>query len=193
MLRRLVALATALIASIAVPATMASADTDDFMYPPSEYALTLSITTATVGVPFTVNVTGPSGNGSFTLEVPGIADSAIDVAGAQTAATSGGAAAFTVTLPEEGTYTLTATDAEGQVAGTASVTAVAAEDGNAAPVAVGDDSGTTSTGSTLPVTGAASMPYLLAAAVLVVLGVGALAVARLRTRGHRAAAGDRSS
>ncbi|MCA5893007.1 hypothetical protein LEP48_06515 [Isoptericola sp. NEAU-Y5] len=191
MLRRLTALVTALIATTAFSATAASADTDDFEYSPDEYALSISITTPVVGEPFVVNLSGPVGNPSFTLEIPGVDDSAIDVAGAQTAATTDGSAAFVVTLPSEGTYTLTATDAEGQVVATSTVGAVVDD------AAVGDDAGdadgvagadgTTTTAGGLAVTGATSTPYLLAAGLLLVVGLGALLVARGRGRAARAA------
>lgn len=195
MLRRLVSLATALIALVAIPATMASADTDD-TYSPDQYSLMVSVTTATVGVPFTVTVTGPADNSSFTLEVSGVDDSGIEVAGAQTAATSDGVSNFSVTLPEAGTYPLTATNDDGQVVGTASVTAVAAGDGtgtgdgDGTSAGVVDSQSTTSGGGGLPVTGATSMPYLLTAGALLLLGGAALVVARARGRSHRAVPGD---
>ena len=191
MLRRLVSLATALIALVAIPATMASADTDD-TYSPDQYSLMVSVTTATVGVPFTVTVTGPADNSSFTLEVSGVDDSGIEVAGAQTAATSDGVSNFSVTLPEAGTYPLTATNDDGQVVGTASVTAVAAGDGTGDGTSAGvvDSQSTTSGGGGLPVTGATSMPYLLTAGALLLLGGAALVVARVRGRSHRAVPGD---
>lgn len=191
MLRRLVSLATALIAMVAIPATMASADTDD-TYSPDQYSLTVSVTTATVGVPFTVTVTGPADNSSFTLEVSGVDDSGIEVAGAQTAATTDGVSNFSVTLPEAGTYPLTATNDDGQVVGTASVTAVAAGDGTGDGTSAGvvDSQSTTSGGGGLPVTGATSMPYLLTAGALLLLGGAALVVARVRGRSHRAVPGD---
>lgn len=176
---------------VAIPATMASADTDD-TYTPDEYTLTVSVTTATVGVPFTATVTGPADNSSFTLEVPGVDDSGIEVAGAQTAATTDGVSNFSVTLPEAGTYPLTATNDDGQVVGTATVVAVAAgEDGTSAGIV--DGQSTTSGGGGLPVTGATSMPYLLTAAALLLLGGGALVVARVRGRSHRAVPGDSAS
>ncbi|WP_188522280.1 peptidase [Isoptericola cucumis] len=150
--------------------------------------MTVSVTTATVGVPFAVNLSGPAGNASFTLEIPGVDDDAIEVAGAQTAVTTDGAASFSVTLPEEGTYTLTGTDAEGQVVGSASVTAVAAGSDGGGVGSVTDD-GTVgvsaedgSDGGILAVTGASSAPYLLAAAGLLVAGLVALLAARARSR-----------
>ncbi|MFF2451833.1 hypothetical protein [Isoptericola sp. NPDC058082] len=195
MLRRLVSLAGAMIAMTAVPATAATADTD-FTYSPDEYSLTLSVTTATVGVPFTITVSGPVGNSSFTVEIPGIDDGAIEVAGAQTASTTDGTATFAATLPQAGTYTVTATDAEGQDAGTASVTAVAAGDDGGdegdGVAGVVDDGDSTSGAGLLPVTGAGGAPYLLAAGALLVLGIAALVVARVRGRSHRAVPGDGS-
>jgi hypothetical protein len=182
MLRRLVASAGAVFAAIVIPASAASADTE-FTYSPDEYSVVVSSATVTVGVPFTVTATGPAGNASFTLEIPGIPDGAIEVAGVQTATTVDGAASFSVTIPEAGTYTLSVSDAEGQVVGTGTVTAVLPSDG---------DDGVADDGDGLVATGATSMPYLVAAGVLLALGLAALLVARLRGRSHRKATADTS-
>lgn len=181
MLRRLAASVGAVLAAIVVPASAASADTDDFTYSPDEYTVTVCAVTVTVGVPCTITASGPAGNLSFTLTIPGVPDADIEVAGAQTAATVDGSAEFSATFSEPGTYTLTVTDDDGQIVGTGAVTAVLASDAGGE----GGDDG-------LAVTGATSMPYLVAAGVLLALGVAALLMVRLRGRGHRRATADSS-
>lgn len=186
MLRRLVASAGAVLAAIVIPATAASADIDDFTYSPDEYTVTVCAPTVTVGVPCEVNATGPEGNTSFTLTIPGVPDGDIDVAGEQTAATVDGAATFVVTFDNPGTYTLSVSDAEGQIVGTGTVTAVLpSEAGGGGVVDDGAQGG-------LVATGATSMPYLIAAGVLLALGLAALVVTRTRGHGRRKATVDSS-
>jgi LPXTG-motif cell wall-anchored protein len=181
MLRRLAATVGAVLAAIVIPTSAASAGTD-FTYSPDEYTVTVCAPTVTVGVPCAVNASGPAGNASFTLTIPGVPDSAIEVAGSQTAATVDGSAEFSVTFPEPGTFTLTVTDAEGQVVGTGSVTAVLPSDAGGG---VAGDGGLVATGPT-------SMPYLIAAGVLLALGLAALLVTRMRGRDRRKATADSS-
>ncbi len=148
-------------------------------YEADEYDVATSDTTPEVGEPFTVTVEGPDGNPEITLTIssPTVPDSAIEIAGEQslTKATTDGVATFTVTLEEEATYTLVATDADGTVLSTQTITAV--EDAAAAPGDPGADGG-----GMLPQTGSDAMAYI-AGAVLLVAG-GAAAVVYTSRRRH---------
>lgn len=144
-------------------------------YEADEYDVATSETTPEEGEPFTVTVEGPVGNPEITLTIssPAVPDSAIEIAGEQslTKATVDGVATFTVTLNEEATYTLVATDADGTVLSTQTITVV--DDAAAAPV----DPGAAASGdggSVLPQTGSDAMAYIAGAVLLVAGGVAAV-------------------
>jgi hypothetical protein len=139
---------------------------------------TVSDTTPDIGQQFTVTAAGPS-NTNVTLTITSAAsipDSAITIAGtkALTKATSAtGAVSFPVTLNAAGTYTLVLTDtATGAVLSSQVVTVAAAAAAAAAA------SGLATTGSNFALFG-------FSAGALILLGSGAIVLAR-RRQGHSA-------
>jgi LPXTG-motif cell wall-anchored protein len=142
-------------------------------YEADEYDVAVTDTTPEEGEPFTVFVEGPDGNPEITLTVssPAVPDSAIEIAGEQslTKATVDGDATFTVTLHEEAGYTLVATDADGTVLATQTITVL--DDAAAAPGDPGADAGG---GAMLPATGSDVTLYVAGAVLLVAGGVAAV-------------------
>jgi LPXTG-motif cell wall-anchored protein len=130
---------------------------------------------------FTVTVTDstPASGQCTTLKVDGGAANAgkvftLNVAGASTTSltatsSSSGVASFQVCLTKVGDYTLTVTNPDGAVVATQTITVHAATAG-------GDD---TSTGD-LSQTGSNVLPIALGGVLLVLLGAGAVVVARRR-------------
>jgi LPXTG-motif cell wall-anchored protein len=150
-------------------------------YAADEYDVAVTDTTPEEGEPFTVVVEGPVGNPEITLTIssPAVPDSAIEIAGEQslTKATVDGDATFTVTLNEEAGYTLVATDADGTVLATQTITVL--DDAAAAPGDPGADAGG---GAMLPATGSDVTLYVAGAALLVAGGVAALVYTNRRRR-----------
>jgi LPXTG-motif cell wall-anchored protein len=156
-----------------------TAPTAAFAYEADEYEVATGDTTPAVGEPFTVTVTGPDENPEITLTIssPTVPDGAIEIAGTQalTKATVDGTVTFTVTLHEAATYTLVATDADGTVLSTQTITAV--EEGAAG------GSGADAVGggaAALPRTGSETTAYVAGAGLLVAGGAGALVYANRR-------------
>jgi len=176
MLRRSLALLGALLLALLVPATAHA-------YVPSDYTCTVTVGTATVGDPFVISCDGPEGNVTLTLTItstdPAVPDEAIEIAGTatETVATSGGAASFTTTLDQAGTYTIAVTDADGVLLTSQTITAV-----------TGSTGAGVSASSGLPVTGT-SLAYLGVAGVLLLAGVTALVGTRIARRRNSVAAG----
>jgi LPXTG-motif cell wall-anchored protein len=150
---------------LAAAPTVAAAE-----YAADEYDVAVTDTTPEVGEPFTVTVEGPEGNPEITLTIssPAVPDGAIEIAGTQslTKATVDGEATFTVTLEEEATYTLVATDADGTVLSTQTITAIEAAGGDG--------------GAMLPQTGSDATAYIAGAVLLVAGGVAAVVVTNRR-------------
>lgn len=145
-----------------------AATTDDGYRAPSVVA-TVSDPTPAPGqsITFTVRHT-PNTPVTLTITAPAsIPDSAITIAGTRSltkTTDAAGAVTFTVTLAQAGTYTLTAVDgATGAVIAT-EVLAVTSS----------------GTGGTLSSTGADALPYVLGGVTLLVVGAGALLLARHR-------------
>lgn len=167
-------------AAVAAAATLALVPTAAFAYGAGDYSNsgTVSDTTPAVGTPFTVTVKGP-GNASVTLTITSnpasLPDSVITIAGTKSLAKTtdaSGTAVFTVTLSQGGTYTLVVTDtASGAVLSTQVVTAAGASTASAGALA--------STGSNV-------LPYALGGGALVLVGAGALVVARRRQAANQA-------
>lgn len=150
-------------------------------YPADEYDVATSDTTPAVGDPFTVTVAGPAGNPEITLTIssPSVPDSAIEIAGTRslTKATAGdGSATFTVTLNADATYSLVATDADGTVLSSQTITAVEEGAAGGGAAAGGEADGS----AVLPRTGAEATAYLAGAGLLVAGGVGAVVYANRR-------------
>ena len=169
-----------LAASVAAAAALALVPSAAFAYGAGDYSNsgTVSDTTPAAGVPFTVTVKGPA-KASVTLTITSnpasIPSSAITIAGtkALTKTTdASGSAVFTVTLSQAGTYTLVTTDsASGAVLSTQVVTAAGAS---------------TSSASALATTGTDVLPYALGGGALVLVGAGALVLARRRHSANQA-------
>lgn len=161
-------------------AALALAPAAAFGYGGDDYSNkgTVSDTTPDIGQQFTVTTAGPS-NTNVTLTITSAAsipDSSITIAGtkALTKATSAtGAVSFPVTLNAAGTYTLVLTDtATGAVLSSQVVTVAAAAAAAAAA------SGLATTGSNFALFG-------FSAGALILLGFGAIVLAR-RRQGHSA-------
>lgn len=137
-----------------------------------------------VGETFFVIINGQPGEVIIlTVSSPTASSGSITVAGSSAAkktADASGAARFSVTLTEPGTYTLVATDATtGAVLATQVLTVPAA-------TSVSTGGGTAVNTGTLAFTGADAVPVAVGAAALVAAGGGVVLIARRR---RRAAAG----
>lgn len=173
MLRRLISAMAITAAAALAPATAAAADE----YGPSEFPcdITFDSTTVTVGETFGFTISCPELAGTtITLQIAfageaAAADQAVEVAGAD---------AESLTLDEDGTvydtavvsaagdYTAQVFDADGDpLSEVYTITAVTAGGGGG-----------------LAATGPTSLPYLVVAGGLLVLGVGALVTIRVRAR-----------
>ena len=154
-------------------AALALAPAAAFGYGGADYSNkgTVSDATPAIGQQFTVTVAGPS-NTNVTLTITSAGSIPVSTITKATSAT--GAVSFAVTLDAAGTYTLVLTDtATGAVLSSQVVTVEAAAAAAAAAAA-----GLASTGSNFALFG-------LTAGALIVLGTGAIVVAR-RRQGHRA-------
>lgn len=163
------------VAAVSAAAAIALVPTAAFAYGAGDYSNkgTVSTTSPTLGTPFTVTVQGPA-NTSVTLTITSnptsIPDSAIQIAGTKSLAkvtNTSGVATFTVTLSQPGTFTLVTTDtASGAVLSTQAVSVAGT---------------TTSASGSLASTGADILPYALGGGALVLVGAGAVIVARRRS------------
>ncbi|MDR7383810.1 hypothetical protein J2S48_003325 [Promicromonospora iranensis] len=174
-------IAAAVVLAPAGAAHAGQADTDYGEYP---CVITFDSQTVTVNEPFgfTVECADMAGATvtvqiSFAGEAAG-ADEAVDVAGAESATLmldDNGTATETATVSAAGDYTVQVLDASGEpLSETYTITAVAAGTGGAAG---GGDGGTG-----LAATGSTSLPYLAVAGGLLVVGVVAIVVSRIRAR-----------
>jgi len=140
-------------------------------YSEDDFDVTVSTTNPAPGEAFTVTVTAPSGT-EVTLTVTSndanVDDDDIQIAGtkALTKTAVDGAAVFSVTLLEEGTYNMVSTDAEGNVLDTITVVV---GDGSGVPVTSG---GGGATG--LPETGATATPLIIGGVLLLLVGGAAI-------------------
>lgn len=182
MLRRVISAITIATAAVLAPAGAAYADEADTDYSEYPCVITFDSQSVTVGEPFglTVECTDMAGQTvtvqiSFAGEAAG-ADEAVDVAGADSAELTldaNGAVTDTATVSAAGDYTVQALDADGQpLSETYTITATAAGSGAGA----GGDAGDVS----LAATGSTSLPYLAIAGGLLVVGVVAIIVSRIR-------------
>lgn len=162
------------VAAVSAAAAIALVPTAAFAYGAGDYSNkgTVSTTSPAAGTPFTVTVQGPA-NTSVTLTITSnpssLPDSAITIAGTKSLAkttNASGVATFTVTLAQSGTFTLVVTDtASGAVLSTQAVTVA----------------GSTSTAGSLASTGSNVLPFALGGGALVLVGAGAIVVARRRS------------
>jgi hypothetical protein len=185
MLRRVISAIAIATAAILAPAGAAQADEADTDYGEFPCVITFDTQTVTVGEPFglTIECAGPAGE-TVTVQISyaGQAagdDEAVDVAGADSAELfvgDDGTVTDTATVSAPGDYTVQVLDADGQpLSETYTITALAAGTG------AGDDAG----GPGLAATGPTSLPYLAIAGGLLLVGVAAIVVSRIRaTRQH---------
>ena len=175
MIRRIIRGVAAAVLLFFVPVAAAQA------YPaPDLGSFTVSTTTPTVGVPFTVTATGLGEATEATLTITStdddIPDSAIEIAGTAsvTKAVVDGEVVFTVTLNEPGEYTIVITTDTGGI-GTQVVTAVEAAAGGGG-------------GGTLPGTGVSGTVLFgsIAGGLLVLGAVALFFVRRSRSQGTAA-------
>lgn len=173
MLRRLISAAGIALAALVLPATSASAATGDG-YPPDgqPYTVVVNTTNVTVGVAFSVLVTGPDATVNLNVNSVVAPDNSVQIAGVTTRSivVDADGVVSAVTLPTAGTYTIYVTDpvTGAVISNTVTVTASAAAGGG-----------------TLPVTGSTSTPYLVLAGGLLLAGVGALVATRRRAARQR--------
>lgn len=180
MLRRLISAMAITAAAVLAPAAVAAADDG---YGPGEppCTMTLESQTVTVGEPFdfTVVCEGLTG-ATVTVQIgltgrpdgaAGADDQAVDVAAANAAEYTldeDGTASDTITVSAPGDYAIQVLDADGvPLSDVYTITAVAA--------GADDDGG-------LVVTGSTSLPYLVIAGGLLVLGSAAIVATRVRVR-----------
>lgn len=167
------------VAAVTAAAAIALVPTAAFAYGANDYSNkgTVSTTAPAPGSPFTVTVQGPP-NTSVTLTITSnpssIPDSAISIAGTKSLAkttNASGAATFTVTLAQAGTYTLVVTDTTSGDPLSTQVVTVA---------------GSTSAAGSLASTGSNVLPFALGGGALVLVGAGAVVVARRRAAANAA-------
>jgi LPXTG-motif cell wall-anchored protein len=131
------------------------------------FTSTVSDSTPAAGQCITMSVNGGAANAGtvFTLTATGPSTTSLTAT-----ASAAGAASFQFCPTAVGDYTLTVTNPAGSVVATQTVTVHAA-------TAAGDD---TSTGGSLSQTGSNVLPIALGGVLLVLLGAGAVVVARRR-------------
>jgi hypothetical protein len=185
MLRRVISAITIATAAVLAPAGAAYADEADTDYSEYPCVITFDSQTVPVGEPvgLTVECADMAGETvtvqmSFVGQAAG-ADEAVDVAGADSAELTlddDGTVTDTATVSAPGDYTVQVLDADGQpLSETYTITTVAAGTG-----ASGDEAG-----PGLAATGPTSLPYLAIAGGLLLVGVAAIIVSRVRaTRQH---------
>lgn len=151
-----------------------------FAYPDVDFDATPSTANPAPGEAFTVTVTAPTGTEvTLTVSAEGVSDDAIQIAGTKslTKTAVDNAAVFSVTLTEEATFAVVATDADGNILGSFNIPV--GDGGAVAPDAGdGDDAGDGAAGPTLPETGATATPLVIGGAVLLLVGAAALFFAR---------------
>lgn len=175
-------IAAAAVLAPAPAAHAAQADTDYGEFP---CVITFESQTVTVGEPFAFTVECadlPGETVTVQINFAGqAAGEAVDVAGADSAELTlddDGTVTDTATVSAPGEYTVQVYDASGEpLSETYTITAVEAGTGAAAGTG-GDD------GVTLAATGSTSLPYLAAAGGLLLVGVAALVVSRIRATRH---------
>lgn len=184
MLRRLISAMAVTVAAVMVPAAAAAADDG---YGPDEFPCTVTFEsqTVTVGEPFGFTVSCPGLAGvTVTVQIAfageaAPADRTVDVAGASTEELTldeDGMASGTATVSAAGDYTVQVLDADGEpLSEVYTITALAAGAG----VGDGDGGGD---GGGLAVTGSTSLPYLVIAGGLLLVGLGAIVATRVRAR-----------
>jgi hypothetical protein len=118
MIRRAVLVTAAAVALILAPGT-AMAD-----YNAPGFGSTVSDSTPTAGVPFTVHVTGAEPGETVTLTITRKPTSSSSPAPTSKPANDQGVADFAVTLTQDGTYSLVSTSAAGKVLSSQTVTVV---------------------------------------------------------------------
>ncbi len=171
MIRRALASLFAAALLVLVPSTA-------FGYADDDFEIGVSTTNPAPGETFTVTITAPTGTDvTLTITSDDVSDDAIQIAGtkALTKTAVDGQAVFGVTLSEEGSFTLVATDAEGNVIDTATVVVGdGADDDAGAPGGTDEDAA----GPSLPETGATATPLVIGGAILLLVGGAALFIAR---------------
>jgi len=192
MLRRVTSAIVIATAAVLAPAGAAHADQADTDYSEYPCVITFDNQAVMVGEPvgFTV-VCADTPVGTVTVQVSfagqaAAADDAVDVAGADSAELfvgGDGTATDTATVSAAGDYTVQALDADGQpLSETYTITAVEAGSGMGAGSAGAGGAGD---GVSLASTGSTSLPYLAIAGGLLLAGVAAIVVGRVRaTRQH---------
>lgn len=178
MLRRLISGMAITAAAVLAPAAVAAADDG---YEPGEPSCTISFESLTtpVGEPlgFTIECTEDLANRDVNLQIApegeaAAADQAVEVAGAdstQYTLDDDATASDTATFSAPGDYTFQVWSTDGEPLSVVyTITAFA-------PGADDDDGG-------LAVTGSTSLPYLAAAGILLLLGVGAIVATRVQAR-----------
>lgn len=169
------------VVTAAIAGALALAPTAAFAYGAGDYTNkgTASTTTPTAGQSFTITVVGPANTPvvlTITSNPASIPDSAITIAGTKSltkTTNASGAAVFTVTLSQAGSYTAVVTDGvSGEVVSTQTFTlaAVAAA----------------ATGGQLSATGSNALPIALGAGALVLMGAGGVVYANKRRQGANA-------
>ena len=162
MIRRALMLVAAAALLVLTPSVAIAAPT----YAAPGYTVTVSDATPASGQCTTLTVSGGAENAGkvYTLNATGPSTTSLTAT-----ANASGAASFQVCLTKVGDYTLTVTNADGAVVATQTITVHSATAG-------GDD---TSTGG-LSQTGSNILPIALGGVLLVLLGAGAVVVARRR-------------
>ncbi|MGV8910683.1 MAG: hypothetical protein ACOH1Y_17030 [Propionicimonas sp.] len=177
MIRRIAASAAAAVALILVPSAAMA-------YAPPGFSATVTDATPAAGAPFSVNMSGGRANLAITLAITSknktISNHGITIAGTKSftrLTNASSEVAFKVTLTESGVYTLVLTNPEGVVRGTQTVTVHNA--GAASGKSAGASAGTPSA-TELSRTGFDVMPWAAGGGLLVLVGAGAVLVARRR-------------
>lgn len=169
MIRRALVVAAAAFALILAPSAAMA-------YNAPGFTSSVSDPTPALGAPVTVVISGVKAHEEVTLTISStpasISNDAIQIAGIKSrtkTASASGVVSFTVTLTAAGSYALSATNAAGAVISTQTLTAGAAAAAAAA-----------FTGSQLSSTGFGGTGLAVGGGVLVLLGAGAVVVARRR-------------
>lgn len=162
------------LAGLFAAALLVLAPSAAFGYAEDDFDIAVSTTNPAPGETFTVTVAAPSGTDvTLTVGADGVDEDEIQIAGTKslTKTAVDGQAVFSVTLTEEATYQIVATDADGNVLD--SIQVVVGDGGAGAPGA-GDDAA----GPALPETGATATPLVIGGALLLLVGAAALFFAR---------------
>lgn len=161
MIRRALLLVAAAALLVLTPSVAIAAPS----YAAPGYTVTVTDATPASGQCTTMTVTGGAANAGnvYTLNATGPSTTSLTAT-----ANASGAASFQVCLTKVGDYTLTVTNSDGAVVATQTITVHSATAG-------GDD-----TDGNLSQTGSNVLPFALGGVLLVLLGVGAVVVARRR-------------